>query len=111
MLNPTLILALLAVVGPVASWGLTTLNAMWEREAVVAIERGKTQAAVDGERATCNATITKIQTDLNNKAAEALRRAEAAERAMAPTPAEAAELQDTCNRSSSCRDRKKETVK
>lgn len=107
-MNPTLILAIVAVVGPVASWGLTSLSAKWELDAAVAIERGKTQSALDGERATCNAKITQIQTDLNNKAAAAVRRAEEAERNLAPTPAEAAELQDICNRSASCRSRKKE---
>jgi hypothetical protein len=104
MINPTTILVLLALAGPVASWGLTSLNAKWEREAAVSVARGEEQTA-------CKSQVTAIQTKLNNAAAENVRLAEEAARALAPTPAEAAELQDLCNSAASCRDRKKETQK
>lgn len=100
-MNPTMILAILAVLGPVASWGLTSLKADFiDIPAAVGAAERKSATACDGR-------VLAIQTELNNKAVDLQRRAEAAERAMAPTPAEAAELQDLCNRSASCRSRKK----
>ncbi len=104
-MNLNTILLIAAIAGPVASWALTSLKADWfDIPAAVA------SAKVDA-KATCDARVTAIQTELNNKAADAIRRAEEAERSIAPTPAEAAELADLCNASASCRDRKKETRK
>lgn len=101
MINPTMILAIAAVVGPVLAWGLTTVKADW-----IDIPFAVAAAKEESVKA-CNGRVLAIQTEMQNKTTELTQRAEAAERAMAPTPAEAAELQDLCDRSASCRSRRK----
>jgi len=101
----TTVLALIALLGPLATWGATELKSRWI-DIPTAVASAKSE-----ERVACSGRMTEMQTKLNNDAAEKVRAAEEAARTLAATPAEAAELADLCNRSASCRDRKKETQK
>ena len=108
-MSPTVILIIVALVGPFASWGLTSLKAAWDQSDAVAAAVETTEAR---ERATCSAQVTAIQTSLNNKLVEAQRLASQADREHNETPIEAAALRDLCNASASCRSRtKKEPTK
>ena len=103
-----LILALVAVLGPLATWGLTSVKAGFDQRAAVLVA---VTAAETRERSACQAQVSDIQTRLNNANAEAQRLAAEADREHKPTPVEAAELTDLCNASASCRSRKKEMKK
>lgn len=101
----TAILAIVAIIGPIAAWQLTDLKHRWiDTPSAVAAAIRKT---ADESAQECRAKVAKIQTDLEEASREARRLAEEAEQSVGPTPVDKAELQDLCNRSASCRDRQK----
>lgn len=103
-----LILALVAVLGPLATWGLTSVKSGFDQRAAVTVAVAAAEAR---ERSACQAQVSDIQTRLNNANAEAQRLAAEADRDHQPTPIEAAELRDLCNASASCRSRQKKDAK
>jgi len=100
-----IILIAVAVAAPFLTWGLSDLKAKWID--IPAAERTAADKATQAAASACNGRIAAIQRQLDEKAAEARRLADEAERAVGPTPVEKAELQDLCNRSASCRERLK----
>lgn len=101
-----------AIVGPLASWGLTDLKAKWID--IPNIRAAATREATDAEhqrgQQACDARVAVIQQELSEAAARARRLAEEAEISIGPTPVEKAELQHLCNQSASCRSREKGTT-
>lgn len=109
--NVSTILLVVALAGPVVTWALTEVKNWTAVQEAVAVERANRTSAVAAERNACETRVSGIQSRLNNAVEENRRLADEAAQGLAPTPVEAAELQDLCNASASCLERKRETKK
>lgn len=102
-----IILIAVSVAAPFLTWGLSDLKAKW-----IDIPNARAAAVretTDDLNKEFNKRLAAIQQQLAEKAAEARRLAEEAERNIGPTPVEKAELQILCDKSASCRERSKAT--
>lgn len=97
----TLGLVAWAFAGPIATYAWTSLAAFIDKRAAVAEARKEEKDVAYKQRI---ADLEVMETDKQRKIAEA--REEAMR--LTPTPDDAAELQKLCDRSASCRDRRKQ---
>ena len=103
------ILAILAFIGPVVSWGVTSAVHKLDAVAVKRAAKVELDAAVAAAGQRCETEKAAIEHAKNEAIASGLREAVDAANGIAPTPIERAEIEALCQRSASCRDRNPKT--
>jgi hypothetical protein len=92
-------LAIAALVGPMLTYGAMSVKSKVEVYRAVQLERTASAAL-------CESKIKSVAAEVNTKSDATIAAAEAAERAVSPTPPNKAELLALCKASASCRERK-----